>query len=77
VRAVVDCDINILFVRVYDDPQNALSGASPTLGIKYLERVLSQAKQAHKVGLEALDQWRENCVHLNNQFKSQECFPAT
>jgi hypothetical protein len=53
-------------MRVYDDPPNALSDAHPTPGTKYFECVLSQAKQADKMGLEALDRWGENCVHINN-----------
>jgi 2-dehydro-3-deoxyphosphooctonate aldolase (KDO 8-P synthase) len=66
VRGVVACSINILFMRAYDDPPNALSDAHPTPGTKYFECVLSQAKQADKMGLEALDRWGENCVHINN-----------
>ncbi len=36
------------------------------LGIKYLKRILFQAKQAHKMGLDPLYQGGEVCVHHNN-----------
>lgn len=63
VRAAAACGINALFMEVHDDPDNALSDANTVLDIKYLENVLAQAKAAHAMRLELLEQWGEDCVH--------------
>lgn len=66
VRAAAACGINALFMEVHDDPPKALSDANTVLDIKYLERILDQAKQAHEMRLEILDKWGEDRVHLDD-----------
>lgn len=66
VRAAAACGINALFMEVHDDPENALSDANTVMDIKYLERVLAQAKAAHELRLELLDKWGEDRVHLDD-----------
>lgn len=66
VRAAAACGINALFMEVHDDPDNALSDANTVLDIKYLEHVLAQAKAAHAMRLELLEQWGEDRVHLDD-----------
>jgi 2-dehydro-3-deoxyphosphooctonate aldolase (KDO 8-P synthase) len=66
VRAAAACGINALFMEVHDDPPNALSDANTVLDIKYLERILSQAKLAHKMRLNILEEWGEDRVHLDD-----------
>lgn len=66
VRAAAACGINALFMEVHDDPPNALSDANTVLDLKYLERILAQAKTAHEMRLEILEQWGEDRVHLDD-----------
>ena len=66
VRAAAACGINALFMEVHDDPPKALSDANTVLDIKYLERILDQAKHAHEMRLEILDKWGEDRVHLDD-----------
>jgi len=66
VRAAAACGINALFMEIHDDPPNALSDANTVLDVKYLERILAQAKQAHEMRLEILDKWGEDRVHLED-----------
>lgn len=66
VRAAAACGINALFMEVHDDPENALSDANTVMDIKYLERVLAQAKAAHELRLELLEKWGEDRVHLDD-----------
>jgi 2-dehydro-3-deoxyphosphooctonate aldolase (KDO 8-P synthase) len=66
VRAAAACGINALFMEVHDDPPNALSDANTVLDIKYLERILAQAKAAHELRLELLAEWGEDRVHLDD-----------
>ena len=63
VRAAVACGVNALFMEVHDDPPNALSDANTVLDIKYLENILGQAKDVHKMRLELLDKYGEDNVH--------------
>jgi 2-dehydro-3-deoxyphosphooctonate aldolase (KDO 8-P synthase) len=66
VRAAAACGINALFMEVHDDPPNALSDANTVLDIKYLDRILAQAKSAHALRLELLEEWGEDRVHLDD-----------
>ena len=66
VRAAAACGINALFMEVHDDPPNALSDANTVLDLKYLERILAQAKLAHEMRLDILKQWGEDRVHLDD-----------
>jgi 2-dehydro-3-deoxyphosphooctonate aldolase (KDO 8-P synthase) len=66
VRAASACGINALFMEVHDDPHNALSDANTVLDIKYLERILAQAKEFHEFRLEQLEKWGEDNVHLDD-----------
>jgi 2-dehydro-3-deoxyphosphooctonate aldolase (KDO 8-P synthase) len=65
VRAAAACGINALFMEVHDDPPNALSDPNTVLDIKYLERVLIQAKATHELRLELLEKYGEDRVHLD------------
>jgi 2-dehydro-3-deoxyphosphooctonate aldolase (KDO 8-P synthase) len=51
VRAAAACGIDALFMEVHDDPPNALSDANTVLDIKYLERILIEAKLMHETRL--------------------------
>jgi 2-dehydro-3-deoxyphosphooctonate aldolase (KDO 8-P synthase) len=53
-------------MEVHEDPPNALSDANTVLDIKYLERILAQAKAAHQLRLELLETWGEDRVHLDD-----------
>ncbi len=66
VRAATACGVNALFMEVHDNPTNALSDANTVLDIKYLERILAHAKQAHELRLELLDKWGEDLVHVDD-----------
>jgi 2-dehydro-3-deoxyphosphooctonate aldolase (KDO 8-P synthase) len=66
VRAAVACGINALFMEVHDDPPNALSDANTVLNVKYLERILSQAKAMHESRSELWEKWGEDDVHLDD-----------
>lgn len=63
VRAATACGINALFIETHDNPECALSDANTVLDIKYLENVLGQAKETHKMRLELLDKYGEDNVH--------------
>ncbi|MEX1257176.1 MAG: 3-deoxy-8-phosphooctulonate synthase [Gemmatimonadota bacterium] len=66
VRAASTCGINALFMEVHDDPARALSDSNTVLDLRYLERVLAQAKAAHELRLELLDEWGEDRVHIDD-----------
>lgn len=66
VRAATACGINALFMEVHNDPDNALSDANTVMNIKYLERVLAQAKAVHEMRLELLQKWGEDRVHQDD-----------
>lgn len=63
VRAATACGINALFMETHDDPINALSDANTVLDIKYLKKILAQAKDTHKMRLEILEKYGEDNVH--------------
>ena len=44
VRSAIANGIDALFMEVHDDPENALSDPNTVLDLKFLERMLSQAK---------------------------------
>ena len=66
VRAAAACGINALFMEVHEDPPSALSDANTVLDIKYLERILAQAKDIHEFRLEQLEKWGKDDVHLDD-----------
>lgn len=63
VRAAVACGVNALFMEVHDDPDHAMSDANTVLDIRYLDRILVQAKAVHELRLELLDKYGEDHVH--------------
>ncbi|NCN11099.1 MAG: 3-deoxy-8-phosphooctulonate synthase [Leptospira sp.] len=63
VRGAVATGINALFMEVHNDPPNAMSDANTVLDIKYLERILAQAKHMHEQRIELLEKWGEDNVH--------------
>lgn len=65
-RAAAGCGINALFMEVHNDPPRALSDSNTVLNIKYLERILVQAKAVHELRLELLSTWGEDRVHLDD-----------
>ena len=70
VRSAVANGINLLFMETHNDPKNALSDANTVLDIKYLEKILYQAKKIHNLRVELESQlgpdeadkinWNEN-----------------
>jgi len=52
VRSAVANGINLLFMETHNDPKNALSDANTVLDIKYLEKILYQAKKIHNLRVE-------------------------
>lgn len=66
VRAAAASGINALFMEVHNDPKNAKSDANTVLNLKYLEKVLEQAKLAHEFRLEILEKFGEDDVHKND-----------
>jgi 2-dehydro-3-deoxyphosphooctonate aldolase (KDO 8-P synthase) len=51
VRAASACGINALFIEVHDNPKKAKSDANTVLNIKYLKKILIQAKFIHSARL--------------------------
>ncbi len=54
VRAAIACGINSLFLEVHNNPPEALSDSNTVLDIKYLEKILVEAKTLHNVKNELL-----------------------
>ena len=50
-------------MEVHDDPKNALSDSNTVLNIKYLEKILIQAKKFHNLRLEILKDLGEDNIH--------------
>ena len=65
VRSAVACGINALFMEVHDDPKNALSDKNTVLDLKYLERVLVEAKKIHEISTENKHQFNIYFFILN------------
>jgi 2-dehydro-3-deoxyphosphooctonate aldolase (KDO 8-P synthase) len=53
-------------MEVHNDPPNALSDANTVLDIKYLEKILFQAKALHEFRLELMDKYGEDNIHVND-----------
>jgi 2-dehydro-3-deoxyphosphooctonate aldolase (KDO 8-P synthase) len=66
VRAACASGINALFMEVHNDPPNALSDANTVLDIKYLEKILFQAKALHEFRLELMDKYGGDNIHVND-----------
>lgn len=66
VRAACASGVNALFMEVHDDPSNALSDANTVLNIKYLEKILFQAKALHEFKIELLDKYGKDDIHVND-----------
>ena len=66
VRAACSAGINVLFMEVHNDPVNALSDANTVLDLKYLEKILDQAKILHEIRLEMLQKFGVDDVHLED-----------
>ena len=49
VRAAAATKIDALFLETHDDPKNALSDSNTVLDIKYLQKILIQAKTIHNL----------------------------
>ena len=62
VRAAVACGVNALFMEVHNDPVNAKSDPNTVLDVKYLEKILFEAKRVHQLRLELLGEW-DGSVH--------------
>ena len=63
VRAASACGINALFMEVHNDPPNALSDSNTVLNLKYLKKILSEAKAIHKLRLELIKKNGEFNIH--------------
>ena len=62
VRAAAASGIHALFMEIHDDPDNALSDPSTQLNLKYVEKVLAQAKTMHELRAELMTEWGEDDV---------------
>ena len=62
VRAAVSSGVQALFMEIHDDPDNALSDPATQMNLKYLEPVLAQANEFHKMNLELRKKWGEDDV---------------
>lgn len=51
VRASVSCGVNALFMEVHDNPSHALSDPGTVLDLKYLRKILIEAKFFHEARL--------------------------
>ncbi len=65
VRSAVACGINSLFMETHNDPTNALSDPNTVLDIKYLKRILEQAKILHETRIEMLNKFGKDMVHID------------
>ncbi len=61
-RAAAGAGIHALFMEVHDDPDNAMSDANTQLDIKYLEKVLVQAKSVHEIRIQLFNKLGEDDV---------------
>ena len=52
VRSATACGINAIFMEVHDNHQKALSDSNTVLNIKFLEKILFQAKEIHNLNRE-------------------------
>lgn len=59
VRSAAACGIDALFMEVHDDPPKALSDANTVLDIKFLKRILIEAKRMHETRLELIETYGE------------------
>ena len=66
VRAAVANGINLLFMETHNEPTKALSDSNTVLDIKYLENILYQAKEIHKIRVELYNKLGKDKVHLPN-----------
>ena len=51
VRASISCGVNALFMEVHDNPAKALSDPGTVLNLKYLRKILTEAKFFHEARL--------------------------
>ena len=63
VRASVAAGVDVLFMEVHDDPNNALSDPHTQLDLKHLEFVLRQAKAVHELRLELTERLGTDSIH--------------
>ncbi len=59
VRSATACGIDALFMEVHDNPAEALSDGNTVLDIKYLKRILQEAKIMHETRLNLREQLGE------------------
>ena len=64
VRSAVANGINLLFMETHNKPDEALSDSNTVLDIKYLEKILLQAKMIHETRLEILKKYGKDNVHV-------------
>jgi 2-dehydro-3-deoxyphosphooctonate aldolase (KDO 8-P synthase) len=67
VRAAAACGIQALFMEIHNDPPNAMSDSNTVLDMKYLEFVLTQAKEIHEARLHLMAKLGEDKVHQEAQ----------
>ncbi len=63
VRASCATGIDVLFMEVHDNPKEALSDKNTVLDLKYLERILTEAKRIHEISRELKDKYGEDYIH--------------
>ena len=65
VRSAAANGINLLFMETHNDPKNALSDANTVLDIKYLEKILYQAKKIHNLRVKLESELGPDEAHKN------------
>lgn len=63
VRSSVAAGVDVLFMEVHDDPNNALSDPHTQIDLKHVEFVLRQAKAVHELRLELADRLGSDSIH--------------
>ncbi len=62
VRASCATGIDVLFLEVHDNPKNALSDKNTVLDLKFLERVLSEAKSINDIQSDLEDKYGKEYI---------------
>ena len=62
VRASCATGIDLLFMEVHDNPKKALSDKNTVLDLKYLERILTEAKRISSTYHELRDKYGEDYI---------------
>jgi 2-dehydro-3-deoxyphosphooctonate aldolase (KDO 8-P synthase) len=62
VRSAAACGVQALFMEIHDAPDQALSDPATQLNLKYVKKVLGQAKALHEKRMELMNEWGQDDV---------------